>query len=161
MAEYLIQEESLVELADVIREKFQYVDNDIYLVSKRSKVNLTSLPEGVTSIGHYAFYQCFNLALTSLPDSVTSIGSWAFGNCSNLALTSLPDSVTSIGSYAFRNCTNLTNLTFKGTPTLIDSNAFYGCTNLTTINVPWAEGAVAGAPWGASNATINYNYTGE
>jgi hypothetical protein len=27
--------------------------------------------------------------------------------------------------------------------------------------VPWAEGAVANAPWGATNATINYNYTGE
>ena len=27
-----------------------------------------------------------------------------------------------------------------------------------TVNVPWAEGAVASAPWGA--ATVNYNYTG-
>jgi hypothetical protein len=41
------------------------------------------------------------------------------------------------------------------------SSAFSGCTSLTTINAPWAEGAVSGAPWGATNATINYNYTGE
>jgi hypothetical protein len=39
--------------------------------------------------------------------------------------------------------------------------AFSGCANITTINVPWAEGAVENAPWGATNATINYNYTGE
>lgn len=39
----------------------------------------------------------------------------------------------------------------------IVADAFEGCTNLTTINVPWAEGAVANAPWGATNATINYN----
>lgn len=42
----------------------------------------------------------------------------------------------------------------------IATDAFEGCTNLTAINVPWAEGAVANAPWGATNATINYNYTG-
>ena len=43
---------------------------------------------------------------------------------------------------------------------MVDAKILFGCTNLTTINVPWAEGAVAGAPWGATNATINYNYTG-
>lgn len=52
-------------------------------------------------------------------------------------------------------------MTFKGTPSSINSNAFNSCINLLTINVPWAEGAVANAPWGATNATINYNYTGE
>ena len=52
-------------------------------------------------------------------------------------------------------------MTFEGTPTSIASSAFSNCVKLTTINVPWAEGAVANAPWGATNATINYNYTGE
>ena len=49
-------------------------------------------------------------------------------------------------------------LTFQGTPETISKTAFSGCSNLTTINAPWAEGAVANAPWGATNATINYNY---
>ena len=49
-------------------------------------------------------------------------------------------------------------LTFQGTPETISKTAFRYCDNLTTINVPWAEGAVANAPWGATNATINYNY---
>lgn len=35
-------------------------------------------------------------------------------------------------------------------------NAFNKCTNLTDIYVPWAEGDVGGAPWGATNATIHY-----
>ena len=124
-----------------------------------SNLALTSLPAGVTSIGSGAFYGCSNLALTSLPAGVTSIGSGAFNSCSNLALTSLPAGVTSIGSYAFSGCTRLTSITFKGTPTIIESSAFDGCTNLTDIKVPWAEGAVSGAPWGATNATITYNYT--
>lgn len=117
------------------------------------------LPSGITSIGDQAFYYCTNLVLTSLPSGVTSIGESAFGNCTSLALTSLPSGLTSIGNHAFEGCTGLTSITFKSTPTSIASSAFNGCTNLTDIKVPWAEGAVANAPWGAKNATITYNYT--
>ena len=123
---------------------------------------LTSLPNGLTSIRNAAFSGCTNLALTSLPNGLTSIAYAAFSGCTNLALTSLPDGLTSIEDYAFQRCIGLTTITFEGTPTgKISSTAFATCTNLTTINVPWAEGAVANAPWGATSATINYNYTGE
>lgn len=84
----------------------------------------------------------------------------AFNSCTNLALTTLPNGITSIGDYAFNNCTRLVSLTFEGTPESIADQAFAGCYNLTTINVPWAEGAVANAPWGATNATIHYGHTG-
>ena len=84
----------------------------------------------------------------------------AFYSCSSLALTSLPSGITNIGNYAFQSCSSLASLTFEGKPTSISNSAFRSCTNLTTINVPWAEGEVANAPWGATNATINYNYTG-
>ena len=123
---------------------------------------LTSLPSGITSIEGRAFTNCRNLALTSLPSGITSIKNSAFSNCKNLALTSLPSGITSIESNAFSNCTGLTSITFEGTPNSIgiDNNVFAGCTNLTTINVPWKENEVANAPWGATNATINYNYAG-
>ena len=114
---------------------------------------------GYKKVRDYAFVNCTNLALTSLPEGLTSIGNGAFTGCSNLALTSLPAGVTSIGDGAFSDCTSLTSITFKGTPTTIAANAFNSCTNLTDIKVPWAKGAVSGAPWGATNATITYNYT--
>ena len=91
----------------------------------------------------------------------TKIRNHAFSGCTNLALTSLPEGLKSIGDNAFQNCTSLTSITFKGTPTTIVSSVFPGCTNLTEIKVPWSEGKVANAPWGATNATITYNYTGE
>lgn len=114
---------------------------------------------GYKKVRDYAFVNCTNLALTSLPEGLTSIGNGAFTGCSNLALTSLPESLTSIGVDTFSDCTSLTSITFKGTPTTIAANAFNSCTNLTDIKVPWAKGAVSGAPWGATNATITYNYT--
>ena len=120
---------------------------------------LTELPAGVTSIGGNAFSRCSNLALTELPAGVTSIGGNAFSYCSKLKLTEIPASVTSIGSQSFMRCDSMKEITFKGKPNTINSLAFQSATQITTIRVPWAEGEVANAPWGATRATIVYNYT--
>ena len=90
----------------------------------------------------------------------TAIRPYAFYNCTSLALTSLPSGITRIGNNAFSGCTMLASITFHGKPNSISSGAFKECTNLKTINVPWASGEVANAPWGATNATIKYNYKG-
>ena len=132
-------------------------DEDFISVIERTATNPT-LPSGLTKIGSYAFYDCKNLALTSLPNSLTSISIYAFSGCTSLALTSLPNGVTIISNSAFKNCTGLTEITFKGKPNSISTSAFKGCTNLTTIRVPWAEGEVSGAPFGATNATLIYSY---
>jgi hypothetical protein len=118
----------------------------------------TVVPNGAFSPSSSSYSK---LIAVNFHDDVTSIGSSVFSGCTKLALISLPDSVTSIGIYAFYGCSNLTAVTFEGTPSSISTSAFQVCSNLKTINVPWAEGAVENAPWGATNATINYNYTGE
>ena len=120
---------------------------------------LTELPPNLTSIGEYAFNGCEKITLTKLPDSLTDIEYSAFSSCDGLVSIILPKSLVNMGGYIFAWCENLETVTFKGTPTTIPYSIFYQCTNLTTINVPWAEGEVANAPWGATNATINYNYT--
>ena len=122
-----------------------------------SSLALTSLPSGVTSIEAYTFDSCTNLKLTAIPDNIDFIGWRAFYDCTKLALTSLPAAITKIDGLAFGGCAGLTSLTFKGTPDAISSSAFNFCTNLTDIYVPWSEGAVANAPWGATNATIHYD----
>ena len=71
----------------------------------------------------------------------------------------LPEKLESIATWAFCECSKLNEVTFKGTPTSIADDVFDECNALLTINVPWAEGEVANAPWGATNATINYNYS--
>ena len=124
-----------------------------------TQLALTSLPDGLTEIVGSAFYGCGQLALTSLPDGLTEIDSYTFYYCTNLALTSLPSGLTIIRGNAFSGCSNLTSITFTGKPSAIADTAFKSCSNLTTINVPWAEGEIANAPWGATSATINYNYT--
>lgn len=115
--------------------------------------------EDITEIGEYGFSGCGMLQSISLPEGLVTIGTEAFASCSSINFTTIPASVETIMSMAFAGCKRLTSITFKGTPTTIEDMVFTRCTNLKTINVPWAEGAVAGAPWSATEATINYNYT--
>lgn len=120
-----------------------------------------SIPDTVASIGTFAFSKCTNLSLSSLPTGLTSIGDNAFYECNKITEITIPAGVTTIGSEAFASCTGLTTVTFKGKPTTMLADIFKYSTNLTTINVPWSEGEVTSAPWGAPNEsiTINYNYT--
>ena len=77
----------------------------------------------------------------SLPDGLTSIGGFAFRGCTSLSSVTIPDSVTSIGYDAFSGCTSLTSVTIPDSVTTIEDSAFSGCTSLTAINV--AEGNTA------------------
>ena len=120
-------------------------------------LTLTEIPVGITEIGGNAFYDCNNLALTELPDGLLKILTYAFSGCKKLTLTEIPVGVTSIGIGAFRNCIGITSLTLPNTLTSISSSAFDGCTNLTQITCDFAQGAVSGAPWGATNANITYS----
>lgn len=90
----------------------------------------------------------------------TVVKMYAFADCGKLIEATIPSSVDRIKSAAFIYCYNLKTVTIKRSHVTIDNNIFSNCNNLTTINVPWSEGKVPDAPWGATNATINYNYTG-
>ena len=83
----------------------------------------------------------------------------ALGGLAGLtALTSftIPANCAAISDKAFSGDTALASVTFRGTPSVISNLAFQGLTALADIYVPWASGAVEGAPWGATNATIHY-----
>ena len=69
------------------------------------------IPNSVTSIGDYAFCQCFDLTSVTIGNSVTSIGSNAFRGCTGLTSVTIGNSVTSIGNLAFGFCTGLTSVT--------------------------------------------------
>ena len=107
-----------------------------YVFYNYSSFALTSLPSGVTSIGTYAFYGCTALALASLPSGITSLGNYAFYGCSNISLTSLPSGITTIGYAVFQNCTNITLTSLPSGVTSIGSNAFYGCSNVVLTSLP-------------------------
>ena len=94
------------------------------------------IPEGVTSIGAYAFAGCTSLTSITIPDSVFSIGEYAFQSCISLESVTIPDSVTSIKEYAFAKCTSLNNVIIPDSITAISNNTFSQCTSLSSITMP-------------------------
>ena len=100
------------------------------------KIQNVILPDGLTSIGAFAFWNCTSLTSITNPNSVTSIGSEAFYGCSGLTSVTIPNSVTSIGNSAFRYCSALTSITIPNSVTSIGDDAFCGCSGLTSITIP-------------------------
>ena len=99
----------------------------------RSQIKAISLPDGLTSIGSYAFLNCSGLTSIEIPNSVTSIGSEAFNNCSGLTSIEIPNSVISIGNGAFYDCSGLTSVTIGNSVTSIEGYAFNNCSSITSV----------------------------
>ena len=93
----------------------------------------TLIPNSVTSIGSYAFYDCSGLTAVEIPNSVTSIGECAFYNCSGLTAVEIPNSVTTIGEYVFACCSGLTAVEIPNSVTSIGKSAFALCDNLEMV----------------------------
>lgn len=104
------------------------------------------IPETITSIAPYAFYQFSGLESLTIPNTLTDIGTYAFTGCKGLKYLSINcekiddwfrelnietliigDDVTEIGKYAFWNCGSLSQLSIGKSVTTIDMYAFDGC----------------------------------
>ena len=102
-----------------------------------SQIRKLSLPQGLTRIGSYAFFN--NTTLSGdliIPDGVTGIGADAFAFCTDLKNVTIPDSVTSIGAEVFEGCRGLRDVTIPNGVTDIAEGAFEGCAGLTSVTIP-------------------------
>ena len=82
------------------------------------------IPEGVTSLGGWAFFNCGNLSAIDLPDKLESIDIRAFWNCFSLTGFKIPPNVSSIGEHVFENCPGLERIYFFGDAPQLGSQAF-------------------------------------
>ena len=82
------------------------------------------VPEGVTSIGRFAFYDCPYIITLSLPSTLREIGSSAFTNCTGINSVVLPEGLTTIGAEAFVGCKYLIKISFPSTMEHVGSDCF-------------------------------------
>ena len=144
--------------------------------------SLTELyvPNSVTAIGNYAFWNCISLWRAYLGNSVESIGEGAFNGCESLTEVSLgkslktigakafadtnvdevvlPNSVKTIGNYAFMNCENLEKLNIGNSVKTIGSEAFKGCSNLTHVILPSTVTTIGASAFQGCGSAIDYLY---
>lgn len=133
MAEYLIQERSLVEICDLLRNEFDGYDTLMGLISDRKRLINVDIPDSVTTIGDYAFCYCYSLESVTIGDSVTTIGNFAFMFCTSLVNVNLPSGITIIPNNAFRDCRSLTDIILSKNITNINFRAFQDCKLLTDV----------------------------
>ena len=88
-----------------------------------------------------------------IPNTVTEIKSYAFYNCTSLKRLAMADTITSIGQSAFSNCTGLVNAVIGSGVTRIFTNSFKNCSNL--IRVFFTHDYTAGVQTG-DNTSDNF-----
>lgn len=88
--------------------------------------------------------------------SIKKLGNDTFAWSSTLKSVILGKNLESAGDSLLRNTSSGWVCKFLGTPTSLGTRMFYN-TSGGDIYVPWPEGEVANAPWGATNATIHYD----
>ena len=115
-------------------------------------INELTIPDSVTSIGSYAFYNCTSLTSITIPASITIIGDVAFYGCNNLADVYITDVMAwlkiSCSAYTKRpnyygklhilgeSGSEITELTIPDSVTKIGNYVFSNCSALTSITIP-------------------------
>lgn len=104
------------------------------------------IPEGVTSIGDYAFYYC-SLSSVTIPVSITSIGQFAFSYCSKMKGVYISDLAAWCciqfhnnpllqAHHLYLNGVEVKNLVIPEGVTSIGRLAFEYCEQFTSISIP-------------------------
>ena len=101
----------------------------------KESIKTVKIDDGVTTIGRFAFRDCYNIIKITIPESIISIGWCAFASCENLENISLPQSITSIDYGAFRECTSLKSINIPNGVKFIEGLTFHYCTSLKNVTI--------------------------
>ncbi|WP_293964776.1 leucine-rich repeat domain-containing protein [uncultured Porphyromonas sp.] len=94
------------------------------------------IPEGVTSLGGYAFAFCKGLKRATVPGTVKRVESYVFLGCVALEEISLGEGMTKIGGDMFNGCKSLSKIQLPSTIETIEAQSFKGCVLLTELTIP-------------------------
>lgn len=144
-----------------------------------SKLKSALIENGITGISTACFNNCVLIDSIELPNSVVELGESAFAGCSSLKsitlsinIKKIPNScfsgtgfetfsipnesgIEEIEEDIFYNCSGLKNIYIGKNVKTINSKAFRNVDS-PIIKISQEENSISGAPWGATNATIEW-----
>lgn len=123
-----IKKINVPDVASWCRIKFTNVNSTPTVYTPNIYVNDEALidviiPEGITEISDYAFFDCYKIESVIIPNGVVNIGQSAFFSCTRLASVTIPDTLVSIKGGGFADCDSLERITLKNNVKSIESTA--------------------------------------
>lgn len=113
----------------------KYIGNGAFENCK--KLEEIYLPNTITALNNWnLFAGDENLKTVHLPEALTCIPRFAFYNCVSLKNINMPEKLTEIEESAFAYCNKLENITLPDTLSEVWNHVFSGCTQLKSINIP-------------------------
>lgn len=112
------------------------------------RLKIIHLPKNMTSIPAYALSRLASVTTVTLPENLTTVGDYAFYDCPILTtISSFPDTLQSVGRYAFAECRNLEQLDFSAATlmTVMQERVCAGCTMLQKVLLPPKLGTIYSA----------------
>ena len=130
------------------------------IITENSSLTSVTIPEGVISIGDFAFYNCTALTSITIPNSIKRIGRSVFeltpwyanlpdgviyfgkilysykGEMPENTSIVVKDGIEIINASAFAECSNLIAITFPNSIDSIGEEAFRWCQSLSSITIP-------------------------
>lgn len=108
----------------VVENGFLYDTDEYKLIKYFSNAENVVVPDGIRTIGAYAFRQNETMLHAELPSSVETIEVAAFDDCISMESISFSENLAVIGSFAFEDCNALTEVSLPASLTLINDGAF-------------------------------------
>lgn len=156
----IIEEDSYKTNTKLNLDENLYKEEKIRIIRNyTSNIKKKEFPETIIEIGGEGFFYN-NVESLKLPKSLKKIGDYAFINYSKIEVINIPKNVESIGLDIFRDCKKLISVNILGNIKQINDNAFgqWNSNEIEVISIKGAEDSIKGAPWGATNAKIIWNY---
>lgn len=121
-----------------------------------------SFPEGLTSIGRYAFGSIWGVTEIEIPASVTRIGGGAFQWCGNVEKIKFDAGIQleELESGVFEHCRKLQNMVVPESVKKINIAAFRDCRALESVVLSTGVGEIGSAAFAVNNQSFKLHYTG-
>jgi hypothetical protein len=113
----------------------QYNEQSSLSFAFQKKLKSIVIPEYVTVIKAWMFYDCKELVSVEIPSTVTEIQAHAFHNCKSLRHITFQEGsrLSRIGPYAFAGCSSLETICLPSTLNQLGKFAFFECVSLKQL----------------------------